>query len=89
MTQNKIKLYQRVALIHDISEYNLCKGDIAVVVEYLPETPASGGEEGYALEVSNAVGETIAVLIVPASSVKPLTENEIFQVRTLSPIEPH
>lgn len=79
----RIKLYQRVALTRDIPEHNLHKGDVAVVVEHLPATPESG-EEGYALEVFNAIGETIAVLIVPASAVKPLTEDEILQVRSLS-----
>ena len=52
-------------------------------------TPASGGEDGYALEVFNAIGETIAVVMVPISAVKPLTKNEILQVRLLSTPEPH
>jgi hypothetical protein len=84
MTQAKIALYQRVALTRDLPEHNLRKGDVAVVVEYLPGTSASGSEDGYAIEVFNAVGETIAVIMVPASTVKPLTENEIFQVRPFS-----
>jgi len=87
MTQAKFELYQRVALTRDLPEHNLCKGDVAVVVEYLPGTSASGGENGYALEVCNAVGETIAVIIVPVSAVKPLTENEVLQVRPLSVTE--
>ena len=84
MTQAKIALYQRVALARELPEHNLCKGDVAVVVEYLPGTSESGGEDGYALEVFNAVGETIAVVMVPVSTVKPLTEYEILQVRPLS-----
>ena len=88
MTQAKIALYQRVALARELPEHNLCKGDVAVVVEYLPGTSASGGEDGYALEVFNAVGETIAVIMVPAAAVQPLTENEILQVRPLSRAEP-
>ena len=80
-----IKLYERVALTRDLSEYDLRKGDVAVVVEYLPSTEASGGEDGYALEVFNAVGNTIAVVMVPVSAVKALTEEEIFHVRSLSP----
>jgi hypothetical protein len=83
MTQANIKLYQRVALTRDFPEHNLCKGDVAVVVEHLPGTPATGGEDGYALEVFNAIGETIAVVMVPASTVKPLTENEILQARPI------
>ena len=35
------------------------------------------------LEVFNAVGETIDVVIVPASAIKPLTEEEILHVRPL------
>jgi hypothetical protein len=88
MTPKKIKLYQRIALAQDIPEFNLYKGDVAVVVEHLPGTTISSGEDGYALEVFNAIGETIAVVIVPASSVKPLTEHEILQVRSLSSPEP-
>lgn len=80
----EIKLYQRVALTQDLPEHDLRKGDVAIVVKRLPATPASNGEEGYALEVLNAVGETIAVVMVPASAVEPLTENEILQVRRLS-----
>ena len=89
MPQATIELYQRVASPRELSEYNLCKGDVAVVVEHLPGTPASGGEDGHALEVFNAIGETIAVVMVPAPAVKPLTENEILQVRLLSTPEPH
>jgi hypothetical protein len=85
MTPAKIALYQRVALTRDLPQYRLRAGDVAIVVEHLPGTPATGGEDGYALEVCNAVGETIAVVMVPASAVKPLTEDEILQVRPLSP----
>ena len=84
MTAKKIDLYQRVALTRDIPEHNLYKGDVAVVGEHLPATAASGGEDGYALEVFNAIGETIAVVMVSASSVEPLTENEILRIRLLS-----
>ncbi|MBI1744644.1 DUF4926 domain-containing protein [Candidatus Acetothermia bacterium] len=80
-----IKLYQRVALTRDLLEYGLRKGDVAVIVERLPATSTSGGEEGFALEVFNAVGDTIAVVMVPASAIKVLTEEEILQVRPLSP----
>lgn len=81
----KIKLYQRVALTRDLPEHDLRKGDVAVVVEHLPATPVADGEEGYALEVFNAAGETLAVVMVPASAVEPLSEDKILQVRRLSP----
>ncbi len=82
----KIRLYQRVALTRDWPEHNLRKGEVAVVVEHPPVTRAAD-EEGYALEVFNAVGETLAVVMVPASAVEPLTEDEILQVRRLSPTD--
>ena len=84
MTQANIDLYQRVALTRDLPEHHLCTGDVAVVIEHLPGTARSSGEDGYALEVFNAVGDTIAVVMVPVSAVKPLTEQEVFQVRPLN-----
>lgn len=84
MRRKKLKLYERVALTRDFAEHELCKGDVAVIVEHLAATAASGGEEGYALEVFNAVGKTIAVVMVPASAVKPLGEDQILRVRSLS-----
>ncbi len=89
MTQAKIELYQRVALARDIPEHSLRTWDVAVVVEHLPGTSATDGEDGYALEVFNALGETIAVVMVPASAVQPLTENEVLRVRPLSPAKQH
>ena len=46
-----IQLYKRVAFVRDVPEHNLIKGDVAGVVEHLPSTKNSGGEEGYVLEV--------------------------------------
>ena len=84
----EMKLYQRVAFVKDMPGHNLIKGDVAEVVELLPATKNSGGEEGYVLEVFNAVGETIDVVIVSASAVKPLTEEEILHVRPLHTTHP-
>ena len=81
----KIQLYQRVALTQDMPEHNLLKGDVAVVVEHLPSAKNGREEEGYALEVFNALGETIDVIIVSASTVKPFMEDEILHVRSLTP----
>ena len=83
-----IQLYQRVALARDVPEHNLINGDVAEVIEHLPETKNSEGEKGYMLEVFNAVGETIDVVIVPASAIKPLTEEEILRVRPLYTTQP-
>ncbi|WP_287170826.1 MULTISPECIES: hypothetical protein [unclassified Microcystis] len=43
----------------------------------------SNGEMEAILEVFNALGESISVVTVPISAIKPLQANEIFTVRSL------
>jgi len=74
------KLFEEVVLTKDIPKRGLKKGDVATLVEH---HPVSEGEDGYSLELFNAVGDTIAVITVPESSIEPLTKNEIFSVRSL------
>ena len=75
------KLFEEVVLLEDITEKGLKKGDVATIVEY---HPVADGEDGYSLEVFNALGDTIAVVTVPVSFIEPLTEKEIFRVRSLA-----
>ncbi|MGB7439791.1 MAG: DUF4926 domain-containing protein [Coleofasciculaceae cyanobacterium] len=77
-----LELYQRVVLVHDLPEHNLKKGDVVTLVDYV--THPSGGENGYVLEVFNAVGESIDVIAVPMSAVQPLRNDEILTVRSLA-----
>jgi len=70
----KIDLFKRVALRIDLPEHGLRQGDVATIVEHLA---TEDGEDGYALEVFNAIGETIAVITVPESAVEPLTADSI------------
>jgi len=76
-----IELFKRVALRVDLPEHGLRKGDVATIVEHLPGTQT---EDGYALEVFNAIGDTIAVITVPQSAVEPLTADVIPSVRPLA-----
>ena len=83
----KVALFTEVALTRDIAEHGVSRGDVATVVEHLPGTQASGGEEGYVLEVFNAVGESIAVVAVPLSAVELLKPSQVLSARPrLSPI---
>lgn len=75
------KLFEEVVLLEDIPEKGLKKGDVATIVEH---HPVPDGEDGYSLEVFNALGETIAVITVSKSAVAPLSEKEIFSVRALA-----
>ncbi len=78
MTYN---LFEEVVLLEDISEKGLKKGDVATIVEH---HPVADGEDGYSLEVFNAIGDTIAIITLPESAIEPLTEKEIFSVRSLA-----
>jgi uncharacterized protein DUF4926 len=66
----KIPLYERVALRKDLPDHGLKKGDVAVLVDYIPHP--GGGEEGCILEVFNALGDSIAVVTVAQSEVESL-----------------
>ncbi len=56
-------------------------GDIATIVEH---HPVADSEDGYSLEVYNAIGDTIVVIAVSEQAIEPLTENEILSVRSLA-----
>lgn len=75
------ELFTRVALREDIPRHRLRRGDVATIVDRHPGS--KGKEDGYSLEVFNAIGETIAVLVVEESEIEPLMENEVLHVRQL------
>lgn len=77
-----LPLYQRVALKRDLPESNLRRGDVAVLVDYVPHP--DGGEQGCVLEVFNALGESIAVVAVRESDIEDLRADEVFSVRPLA-----
>lgn len=74
------ELFSRVALKDDFPKYKLRKGDIATIVEHHPVT---NGEDGYSIEVFNALGETIAVVVVAESQIERLMNNEVLHIRVL------
>lgn len=77
-------LFTRVSLTEDFPDHGLHKGDLANIVEI--HEVDSTQETGYSLEVFNAVGETIAVLVVGESKISPVKSNEILHVRRLDEI---
>ena len=77
----KYKLFEEVIILEDIIQKGLRKGDVATIVEH---HLAPNGEDGYSLEVFNVLGDTIAVVTLPESSIAPLSENEVFSVRPLA-----
>ncbi|MCB0034866.1 MAG: DUF4926 domain-containing protein [Anaerolineales bacterium] len=64
----KFELFQEVVLLEDVVEFGLKKDDVATIVEH---HPVKNGEDGYSLEVFNALGDTIAVITVAESVIAP------------------
>lgn len=77
----KFDLFTEVVLQRDIPERKLQKGDVATIVEH---HSSAHSEDGYTLEVYNALGETIDIVTVPESTIESLKESEIFSVRSLT-----
>jgi hypothetical protein len=78
----KLELYQRVSLTCDLPEHRLQRGDVATLVDHVPHP--NGEERGCVLEIFNAVGESIRVLVVPESVVEPLRADEVMMVRSIA-----
>jgi hypothetical protein len=77
----KYDLFTEVVLAVDLPDHRLRRGDVATVVEHLPA--GDNPEPGYALEVFNAVGESIDVLMVAESEIEPLRSDEVMHARHL------
>jgi hypothetical protein len=82
LTMNRPKLFDRVALTQDIKEHALKRGDVATLVDFAPHP--TGAPDGMILEVTNALGESLKVVIVTAADIEPLQADEILAVRTLA-----
>ena len=74
------QLFEDIVLAKDISEKGLRQGDVATIIDH---HPVADGEDGYSLEIFNALGETIAVVTVAESAIAPLTAEGVFSVRPL------
>ena len=62
------KVFQKVLLNRNFPEYDLKKGDVAILVDTVSHP--SGGEEGYILEVFNNAEESVDTVVVPFSAVE-------------------
>jgi hypothetical protein len=78
------QLFTRVALKEDLPQQGLRCGDVATIVE--AHAARAEQEPGYSLEVFNAVGETIAVVVVRESQIEPLASDEVLHVRHLDEV---
>jgi hypothetical protein len=63
-----VEQFQRVVICRDIPEQELCRGDIATVVEV--HADGKGNVIGYEVELFAADGRTLAVASVPVDAVR-------------------
>ncbi len=77
-----LQLYERVAIRVPIAEHGLRTGDVATLVDFTG--PPESGPRGCVLELFNAVGETIGVVIVPEDAIGPLRADEVLSVRPMT-----
>lgn len=78
----RLPLYQEIALNQDFPDQKLQRGDMATLVDYVPHPEQ--GEEGAVLEVFNALGDTVSVVIVPVSGIDALQPEDIPSIRRLA-----
>ena len=74
--------FQRVVLTTDVPEDRLQTGDVGVVVEHY--RPRRDAPEGYEVEFFSATGETMAVVSLPATSLRAAGATEVLSVRGLA-----
>ena len=74
--------FQRVVLTTDVPEDRLRAGDVGVVVEHYH--PRGDAPEGYEVEFFSATGETVAVVSLPATSLRAASATEVLSVRGLA-----
>lgn len=67
-----------VILTRDLPDSGLCSGDVGTVVDR--HAPVKG-EEGYSVEFFDMTGKTIAVVTVPAGSLRKPTAADLPAVR--------
>jgi hypothetical protein len=73
-----IREHDLVVLTADIPEESLKQGDVGTVVL------VHRADAGFEVEFATLAGETLAVVTVPADSVRPVGDDEIAHVRRVA-----
>lgn len=77
-----LDLYSDVILTRDVEEHGLRAGDVGTVVDR--HRVPGVAEEGYSVEFFDMMGNTVAVITVPASALRLPTPTDRPAVRALS-----
>ena len=73
------ELYTDVVLVRDVHDENLYAGDVGTVVE---QHNVRGQETGYSVEFFDMLGQTVAVVTLPASGLRAPTHTDRPSVRS-------
>lgn len=76
-----ISLYEDAVLTADLPRHGLLRGDLVRPVEH---HFGADGSEGYTVEITNALGETLAVTTLDANLIEPVSANDRLRVRSLA-----
>ena len=71
---------------YTLANWQRLKMDLRTQILTLNAVLIDETEDGYSLEVFNALGETIAVVTVAESEIQPLKENEVFSVQSFGAV---
>lgn len=77
-----LELFQRAILTVDLPDDGLRAGDVGTIVER--HDVAGVPETGYSVEFFDMTGQTVAVVIVPASGLRAPTPQDLPSVRIVS-----
>lgn len=75
---DNIDEFETVVLTGDHKDGQLKAGDVGTVVSVYPDG------RGYEVEFQTLAGKTIAVLTLPASALRPISEDEIATARAVA-----
>jgi hypothetical protein len=75
----KPELFQEVIINRDFPEYNIAKGDIAILNDFVTD-PVE--EEGCVLEIYTAMGAFVTVVSLPVTSIEILQPTDRLSVRS-------
>ena len=78
---DRISELDLVVLTHDLPDEGLQAGDVGVVLVIHPGH--DNVPPGYTIEVMTILGETIAVVSVPADMVRPVSEHDVRHTRSV------
>jgi uncharacterized protein DUF4926 len=80
----EIQTLSQVVLLVDVPEHVLCAGDIGAAIDVHPGTLATSGVAGYSVEFVTMSGDTMAVLELDETQIRPVRSTDIAHVRELA-----